>query len=65
MLALTELMFQSAFHTEFIMPACRAGWHVDTVAHCGDSSLVYDTASPEHTSECDSNARDSMGADLS
>ena len=65
MLALTELMFQSAFHTEFIMPAYRAGWHVDIVAHCGNSSLVYDTSSPKRTSESDSNAHDSMGADLS
>ena len=63
--ALTELMFQSAFHTEFIMPACRAGWHVDTVVHCGNSSLVYDTSSPEHSLESDSNTHDSMGADLS
>ena len=63
--ALTELMFQSAFHTEVIMPACRAGWHVDTVVHCGNSSLVYDTSSPEPTLESDSNAHDSMGADLS
>ena len=63
--ALTELMFQSAFHTEFIMPACRAEWHVDTVVHCGNSSLVYDTSSPERTLESDSNTHDSMGADLS
>lgn len=63
--ALTELMLQSAFHTEFIMPACRAGGHVGIVARCGNSSLVYDTSSPERTLESDSKAHDSMGADLS
>ena len=63
--ALAELMDWSAFHTEFIMPASRAGWHVDIFAHCGNSSLVYDNPSPELTSESDSYAHDSMGADLS
>lgn len=61
---LPKLMDQCTFHLEFIMPlpVSRAGGHVDIFAH---SSMVYDTVSPELTSEADGNARDSVGTDLS